>query len=255
MQNTTKPATQLQKDPNIQDFRVLFTNECVRNQIQIPDDSSMKRFEAFANHLLEVNQQMNLTAIRTVSGVISKHFVDCLLALSDIRGEKKILDIGCGAGFPSIPFAIAAPDVSIVALDSTDKKAQFVAETAKTLGLSNLTAISGRAEEKNVRSSLGKFDVVTSRAVARLSILCELALPYLKIGGKLVALKGAKGGEELIEAENAIKVLGGKSEIRQTKLQLPDGTGEGRSIVTVWKISETPPQYPRKYAEIAKKPL
>ena len=165
-----------------------------------------------------------------------------------------MLDIGCGPGFPSIPLAIARKDLYIMALDSTQKKIAFVQESAKICALSNLRAISARAEDKKTIQSLGKFDFVVSRAVARLNILCELALPYTKTGGYMLALKGLQGEEELFEAKRAIKVLGGtKTDVFHHQLTTSDGSEE-RALVLIKKDYETPGIYPRSFAVIKKKP-
>lgn len=236
------------------DFNSLFVDLCNKNQITAPNEEQLSLFWRFTEHLMMVNETTNLTAIRNIPDVIAKHYVDSLTASASIPESARVLDLGCGPGFPSTPLAIMRPDLSIVALDSTDKKVQFVAKSAEILHLSNLKAVTGRAEAAETRKQLGAFDVVVSRAVSRMNVLCELSLPYLKIGGKLLALKGAKGEEELTEAAKAIKILGGEAKITQFLLKIVD-TEEQRSFLEVVKIKETPPQYPRAYATILKKPL
>jgi 16S rRNA (guanine527-N7)-methyltransferase len=166
----------------------------------------------------------------------------------------RVLDLGCGPGFPSIPLAIARPDLTICALDSTDKKIRFLNESAEMLGLSNLKGYSGRAEDVKMRNTLKQFDVVVSRAVARMNVLSELCMPYVKIGGKLIAMKGAKGDEELAEAQKAIKILGGTAKMLAFDLITEDSL-EARSLIEVSKVKETPSMYPRQYSAIVKKPL
>lgn len=216
----------------------------------------MLQFFRFTEHLLEVNAHTNLTAIREPVGVVDKHYIDSLLAMDLIPNGARVLDLGCGPGFPSIPLAIMRPDLEITALDSTAKKIDFVQKSAEILQLSNLKGVCGRAEDAKLRKTLGKHDVVVSRAVARLNVLCELCIPYLKIGGYLVALKGAKYEEELAEAANAIKILG--AEITKTELKeliTADNQTETRGIIIIQSKKETPSQYPRAYAAILKKPL
>ncbi len=216
----------------------------------------MLQFYRFTEHLLEVNAHTNLTAIREPIGIVDKHYIDSLLVMDMIPQGARMLDLGCGPGFPSIPLAIMRPDLEIVALDSTSKKIDFVQKSAEILQLSNLKGVSGRAEDIKLRKELGKFDVVVSRAVARLNILCELCLPYLKLDGQLMALKGAKFEEELSEATNAIQILGGKTlKIEQKVLITTENQEETRGIIAI-QLKKTPhTQYPRAYAAILKKPL
>lgn len=238
------------------DFNKLFCEAIEKNGLQAPEIDSVSRFHSFTEHLLDVNKTTNLTAIREIPDFIYKHLIDSLTVSAYVPQGATLLDLGCGPGFPSIPLAIARPDLTITALDSTAKKIAFVQNAAARLNLTNLTANSGRAEDKTLSKKLGKFDVVTGRAVARLNIFCELCLPYVRIGGKFVAMKGAKGSEELAEAANAIKTLGGSNaREHMIDLILADCTAEQRSIIEVEKASHSPASYPRAYASILKKPL
>ena len=217
-------------------------------------DEQTERFEKLAELLVEQNKTMNLTAITDPDGIAVKHFADSLSALSayDFAENAKVLDVGTGAGFPSIPLLIARPDLQMTMIDSTAKKLKYVASTVETLGLT-AEVLHTRAEEAGQSKEYReKFDIVCSRAVAALNVLCEYCLPFVKVGGVFLAMKAAKAQEEIADAKNAIKTLGGKI-VAEKSFSLSDG-GE-RTIVIIKKISQVPPKYPRVSAQIAKKPL
>ena len=210
--------------------------------------------------ILEKNKVMNLTAICSEEEFIARHWTDALLAEKYIPRDAKILDVGTGGGILAIAYATARPDVSVIALDATAKKAAFVGETAKTLGLKNLSAISARAEElSNDKTFRESFDFVCARAVAALPVLSELCIPFVKQGGVFCALKGKNGAEELDASMNAIKILGGELSADE-KLALKENRHDSdsvseRHIITIKKISATPKNYPRRFAQITKNPL
>lgn len=204
----------------------------------------------FGRLLVEKNQVMNLTAITEPEAVAQLHFADSLTVLkaADCKG-KAIIDIGCGAGFPGVPVAIAEPTAKVTLLDSLQKRMNWLREVLPVLGV-QATVAAARAEEY-VAQHREQFDIATSRAVARLNILCELCLPYVKVGGKFLALKGAMTHEEVDEAKQAIAVLGGKvAEIRE--FPIADAV---HRIVVIEKVKPTPKQYPRKFARIKQSPL
>ncbi len=217
-------------------------------------DEQIKLFEKLSELLVEQNKTMNLTAITDPDGIAVKHFADSISALSayDFAENAKVLDVGTGAGFPSIPLLIARPDLEMTMIDSTAKKLKYVASTVEALGL-NAEVLHTRAEEAGQNKEYReKFDIVCSRAVAALNVLCEYCLPFVKVGGVFLAMKAAKAQEEIADARNSIKTLGGKI-VAEKSFTLSDG-GE-RTIVVIKKISQVPPKYPRVSAQIAKKPL
>ena len=239
------------------EFKLKFGDALEKNGISDFSEEMIERFYKFTEHLLTVNQITNLTAIRDVDGVIAKHLVDSLLLSRYIPEGSRVLDLGCGPGFPSLPLAIARPDLKIIGLDSTAKKIAFANETAALLGLKNMSAVVGRAEDRATIKKLGGFDVVTSRAVANPIVLCELSLAYLKIGGKMLAMKGA-----MLEAEtnalNRSKILGimGGENASFVEWTLFTNTGEeSRGLIEVVKKKKEDPKFPRTYATILKKPL
>ena len=235
-------------------FSEIFMKTLQENKLEAyATEANAARFETLYTKLVEFNTHTNLTAITDMEGVILRHFADSLTAAPYI-GEKplKIMDVGCGGGFPTLPLAIARPDCRFYALDSTAKKLNFVAQMANTLELP-IETLPVRAEELAADSAhRQKYDLVVSRAVARLPMLCELCLPFVKVGGRFVALKGADGEVELAEAQNAISKLGGKL-IRQQVFTL--GEAGGRVILEIEKVKATPSLYPRAFSKIKKSPL
>lgn len=212
--------------------------------------------EKLTSHMLKVNENLNLTAIKDEDGVILKHLVDSSACVPFISEGARVCDIGCGGGFPSLVIAILRGDVSVLGVDSVAKKVKYVEETASLLGLDNITVSSRRAEElgqdKSFRES---FDTVTARAVARLNTLCELCLPLVKIGGYFIAMKSQSTGKELDEAKAGIELLGGKIEDVYTYTLTGGAETVERTIVKIKKVKSTPPKYPRNNSQISKKPL
>ena len=206
-------------------------------------------FKILLTELLRVNESMNLTAITDERGVIVRHFIDSLTVADLIPEGASVIDVGCGGGFPTLPLAIARPDLTVTALDSTAKKLTFVASVAEKLSL-NVTTLPKRAEE--IPECREQFDVCVSRAVARMNLLTELCLPQVKVGGKFIAMKAQSGEEELREALGGIEKLGGK--VADTAAFTLKDAGE-RYLITVEKIAPTPTAYPRPWGKIKKKPL
>ena len=230
-----------------------FINEAAKLNINITDTASLK-FEEYYKKLVEVNEVMNLTSIIEHEEVYNKHFLDSLsLSLClDLSKKASLLDVGSGAGFPSIPLAIVSNNIDVTIIDALNKRINFLNDLAKSLDLPNVKAIHIRAEEyaKEKRNS---FDYVTARAVARLNVLTELCLPLVKVGGFFIAMKSGDSKQELDEARNAIGVLGGKVQ-KTVNFELPDGCGS-RTLILIEKVSETKSKYPRAFARIKEKPL
>lgn len=218
------------------------------------NDGQLKLFEKLSELLVEQNKTMNLTAITDPDGIAVKHFADSISLLSacDIPKGARVTDIGTGAGFPGIPLLIMRPDIDLTMIDSTAKKLKYVQSTVDSLGLI-ATTLHTRAEEAGQSKEYReKSDIVCSRAVAALNVLCEYCMPFVKVGGLFIAMKAAKAQEEIADAKAAIKLLGGEI-IGEKSFTLSDG-GE-RTLVIIKKISHIPPKYPRPSAQIAKKPL
>ena len=214
---------------------------------------TLTRYRIYADFLAEKNAVMNLTAIEGEDEVARLHFLDCaaLLTELDLAG-KSLIDVGTGAGFPGLALKIACPELQLTLLDSLDKRIGFLRECWEKLGFADVRCVHARAEEAppDFRAS---FDVASSRAVARLRVLCELCLPLLREGGLFLAMKGPDCEEELAEAKPAIRLLGGRVE-RVFDYEIP-GTGIRHAVVVIRKIAETPAKYPRPWAQIRKKPL
>lgn len=217
------------------------------------DAAAREQLRRYAALLAEKNAVMNLTAIEGEEDVARLHFLDCaaLLALPELRGAR-LLDVGSGAGFPGLVLKLLRPELDVTLLDSLDKRVTFLRETGEALGLTGLTCLHARAEEppEGLRE---RFDAATSRAVAKLSVLSELCLPYVKVGGVFLAMKGPEPEAELQEAARAIRLLGGKPE-RTAHYTVP-GTEVRHSVIVIRKLSPTPAKYPRRWAQIKKASL
>ena len=247
------------------DFRsILLAAFSANGMEEFAKDDIINKLENLTEHMLAVNAVMNLTRITEPTELVLRHYVDSLTVSPYIPKGATVLDVGCGAGFPSLPLAIARPDLHITALDSTDKKVRYVNETAALLGISDrLQAVTARAEEAAAPKAPMRehFDVVTGRAVARLNILAEITLPFVRLGGRMIAMKGGQAQDELTEAVTGYRLLGASTPERiPCPILSPDGARAGdapdeHSLIVAEKVRKTPEIYPRKYAQILKKPL
>ena len=231
--------------------KVRFSNLCEQNGILL-DDVMLERFDTYARLLVEWNEKMNLTAITEPKEIELKHFLDSLMLIKyyDLQNVSKAIDVGAGAGFPSMPILIYKPEIQFTLLDSLNKRLTFLSTVNSELGL-DAKLVHSRAEvsgqEENYRE---KFDLATARAVAPMNVLSEYCIPFVKEGGAFVALKGSN--DDVSEASNAIELLGGRLE---SNISYELGGTEPRTIAVVRKISQTPTQYPRKSKKISTKPL
>ena len=205
---------------------------------------------AFGRAMVKQNEVMNLTGITEDAAVAKLHLLDSLTvaAAVDLTG-KTLIDVGCGAGFPGVPLAIACPDTKVTLLDSLGKRMKWLESCVPTLGV-EAEYITARAEEA-VATRRESYDIATSRAVARLNILLELTAPYVKVGGYVVALKGSAAQEELAEAKNAIKKLG----LRLEKVEEYPIDDAMHAVILLKKVTPTPSPYPRRFAKIKQAPL
>ena len=214
------------------------------------EESIQKKLCDFGHAMVKQNEVMNLTGITEDSAVAKLHLLDSLTVLSSASlSGKSLIDVGCGAGFPGVPLAIACPDAKITPLDSLGKRMKWLEEVLPSLGIT-AECVTARAEEA-VATRRESYDYATSRAVARLNILLELTAPYVKVGGAVLAMKGAAAKEELAECAGAIKKLGLKLE--SVKEYPIDGTSH--AVIVLRKVSPTPKQYPRRFAKIKQSPL
>ena len=217
-------------------------------------EKQLNQFYNYMNILIEWNKVMNLTNITEPEEIIQKHFVDSLTVLKSIKENDSIIDVGTGAGFPGIPIKIAFPETRITLLDSLNKRIKFLEEVINKLELKNIETIHGRAEEvAHNKKYREKYDIAIARAVAPLNVLSEYLLPFVKIGGYAICMKGAKGKEEAEEGKNAIKILGGEI-TNSREFNLPN-TEMARVIIEIEKIKNTEKKYPRKAGTPTKMPL
>ena len=236
---------------DMKEFLAIINDYCAQNGLSL-DARQQQQIVRYAEFLVEYNQKVNLTAITEPKEMAVKHFADSLSLATAVTPAGKLLDLGTGAGFPGMVMKVLFPNLNVTLMDSVGKKVEFLRQLADELGV-EVTLLCGRAEDFAKKPELREqFDVVTARAVAALPTLCEYCLPFVKVGGIFASMKGSAFADELAQAENAIRVLGGHTRSRHP-LSLPDGSQRG--IIVIEKISHTSTQYPRNGGQISKKPL
>lgn len=238
---------------NIKEFENSFKSFLEKIEIEL-DEKQIEQFYDYMQRLLKWNEKINLTAITQPQEIIIKHFVDSLTISKYIKENAKIIDVGTGAGFPGIPLKIYRNDIEVILLDSLNKRINFLNDAINKMGLDKIGAIHGRAEEfghnKEYRE---KFDIATSRAVANMATLSEYLIPFVKVNGMVVAMKGSDVKQEIDESKRAINVLGGKI-FGVEEFNLPD-TDIRRNVILIEKEKHTLAKYPRKAGTPSKEPL
>lgn len=235
-------------------MKKLLIEACRSLKIDI-DDKQAEQFLLYKDLLKEWNEKINLTAITEDREIILKHFADCLTILTkrDLKG-KTVIDVGTGAGFPGLPLKIAQKGIKLTLLDSLNKRINFLKEVCDKLALEEVDCVHSRAEDGGINPLYReKFDVCVSRAVANLAVLCEYCLPFVKVGGEFIALKGPDAENELMNAKKAISLLGGEV-VGIEEVEVPE-TDLRHNMVIIKKVSATPKRYPRKAGKISKNPL
>lgn len=219
-------------------------------------ENKAEKFFYLTERMLTENEKYNLTAIKEPKKIVLNHYADCATLALYLPNGATVADIGCGAGFPTLPLAILRDDLKITAIDSTAKRINYVAESARLFSLDNVKAVTMRAEDGGKSPEYReRFDFATARAVAELRILAELCLPYVRCGGKMLAMKGKNAEAELILAKSAIKALGASEAACQEITISSDEEILTHPLIIINKEKKTPPTFPRPYSQISKKPL
>ena len=217
----------------------------------------VKILTAMTERLLTENEKYNLTALTEPGKIALLHYADCALIAKYIKKGAAVIDVGCGAGFPTLPLAVLRPDLRLLAVDSTEKKVAYVRETARLFGLDYVTCLTVRAEELAGDAAYREhFDIATARAVTEMRALSELLLPFVKVGGEMIAMKGRNAAYEAAGAKRALAILGGEvASVDETPLKSTAYGEQSHAVVRIAKRKKTPAAYPRAWAQISKKPL
>lgn len=235
------------------DFREVLTAALDAYDVSL-DQVAVDRLCRYYELLIEWNEKINLTALTEPEDVALKHFIDSLLLLQycEIKKDARIIDVGTGAGFPGMVLKIARPDLRLTLLDSLQKRLVFLDAVCRELDIPDVALVHSRAEDGSRTELRDSFDIAVSRAVASLNTLCEYDMPYVKVGGRFIAMKGKDAAQELTDAQNAISTLGGKLEEKQDFIL---GNAGERCIIQITKTALTPDRFPRKSKQIKNKPL
>lgn len=237
---------------NIEEFKSVFLEEAEKINIKV-DEEKLLKFYSYMNGIIEWNDKINVTAITDEKMFIVKHFIDSLTVNRFLEGKNSVIDIGTGAGFPGIPLKILNPNIKITLIDSVNKKLNVIRDLSDKIGLEKLEIIHTRAEDLAIKKEYREqYDIATTRAVSNLSTIVEYMLPFVKIGGFAICMKGPNYKEELEEAETAIKVLGGKLE-KIESLNVNDELE--RNLIIIKKIKETQKKFPRNQGKPLKEPI
>lgn len=237
---------------NIDEFKRVFLEEAKKIDIVVTDDM-INKFYSYMLGIIEWNEKVNVTAITEEKMFIVKHFIDSLTVNRFVKDKKSVIDIGTGAGFPGIPLKILNPELKVTLIDSVNKKLNVIRDLSERIGLEKLEIIHTRAEDLASKSEYREmYDIATTRAVSNFSTIVEYMLPFVKIGGCAVCMKGPNYKEELKEARNAIKILGGEIECIES---LNVNEDLERNIIVVRKVKETPKKYPRGQGKPLKEPI
>ena len=237
----------------MKDYNTLLFDETKKNGMEL-SDKQIAQFNLYYELLTAKNKVMNLTAITEYNDVVKKHFIDSMMIsrVLDMKKINSLCDVGTGAGFPGIPLKIVYPHLHLTLVDSVGKRVNFLSEVVEKLGVEDVETIHSRTEDlAHNQKYREKYDMVTARAVASMNVLAEYCIPYAKIGGYFAAYKSGNIEEEIENAKNAVKILGGKIE----KTDVFEIYEMGRSIVLIKKASSTPKMYPRKAGTPSKNPL
>ena len=237
---------------DFKEFEVFFEKELKKNNLNVKKESYIK-FYNYMKKVLDWNTKINVTAVRDEESFIIKHFIDSLMINKYIEGKLKVIDIGTGAGFPGIPIKLYNEDLQITLIDSINKKLNVIRDSIIGLDLNNIDVIHSRAEDLAVKAEYREmFDVSTTRAVSNLSTILEYMMPFIKVGGRAVCMKGPNYQEELENARTAIKLLGGQVEVIEN---FNINTEYERNIIVIKKIKETPKKFPRSGNKPLKEPI